>query len=116
MTCPGFVIEEEGPMERDSSKKAPRRRRKANVLPPIAETIVRLRMATGLTQAMLARDSGLSVPTISRLEKGDLRISAKNLERLLNFFGMTLAAVDVAAKSGSQALEQVGAEDVLAKW
>lgn len=103
-------------MDSASTKKAPRQRRKANGLPPIAATITHLRMATGLTQVMLARDTGLSVPTISRLEKGDLRISAKNLERLLNFFGMTLAAVDVHAKPESPALERAVADAVLAKW
>ncbi len=99
-------------MESNKKAAAPRRRRRAETLPPISETVLRLRLDTNHTQATLARQVGLSVTTIARVEKGDLRISARNLERLLNFFGMSLSAVNL----GPPSLSLGDADDRLAKW
>jgi transcriptional regulator with XRE-family HTH domain len=75
---------------------------------------MRLRLETGLTQQKLAEKAGLSVPTISRLEKGDLRISARNLELLLNFFGMTLASAALDGSDAGPAAREK--KDTYAKW
>jgi transcriptional regulator with XRE-family HTH domain len=74
-------------------RKKPRLRKKAADLPRVSKEILSIRIASGLTQEKAAEMLGISPITLSRLERGDLRISARGLEKILNFFDMTIAAV-----------------------
>ncbi len=83
-------------------RKKPRRRKKAGNLPRISEDISAMRMSLGLTQEYAAQKLGISAMTLSRLERGDLRISAKGLEKILNFFDATLGSVPLNASQAPQ--------------
>lgn len=73
-------------------RKKPRKRKSSEGAPAISKTIAGLRLETGLTQQKAASGIGISVVTLRRIESGDLRVSARNLEKILNFFDMTLTA------------------------
>ena len=73
----------------------PRRRRNAKPLPRLSQILVDLRLEGGLTQRKVAKAIGVSVITLSRLERGDMRITVRNLEKILNFFDMELSAIPI---------------------
>lgn len=96
----------------ESRISKPRRSKKANNdAPNISKAIRELRIEAGLTQAFLAKQTGLSLTTISRIEKGDMRISARKLIELLSFFDVELT---VTGEVGATNLADD--EDKYAKW
>ncbi len=50
-----------------------------------------LRKARGMTQSELARQIGIQQSDLSRMEKGEYRVSLDNLFRILAVFGMDIA-------------------------
>ena len=56
----------------------------------IAERVIRRREGAGLTQAMLARDTGLPPSTISRIESGEEPPSRRALMLISAVVGMTM--------------------------
>ena len=55
----------------------------------IAKNVVRLKNARGWTQGRLARESGLTPSTISRIVNGERNISSGSIKALANAFGVT---------------------------
>jgi transcriptional regulator with XRE-family HTH domain len=61
---------------------------------PVSLRLKELREARGLSQARLAKLSGVAQPTISRLEAGLLgTINLKNLEKLARALGVNAAVL-----------------------
>ena len=94
---------------------SPRRRRRDGEAPRISTIISDLRLDTGLTQKKAAEEIGISAVTLSRIEQGDLRISARNLERILNFFDLTLSVASIVPADKPRN-EVISTKDVFAKW
>ena len=55
----------------------------------IAKNVVRLKNARGWTQGKLARVSGLTPSTISRIVNGEMKVSSTSINALANAFGVT---------------------------
>jgi transcriptional regulator with XRE-family HTH domain len=66
------------------------RRSKAGVT-EIGTRLRRLRKKNHLTQSELARQIGIQQSDLSRMEKGEYRVSLDNLFRILSVFGMGVA-------------------------
>jgi transcriptional regulator with XRE-family HTH domain len=67
-------------------------RRARENLPAISQLLRKIRIAAQLTQADAASKIGVAMLTLSRIENGDMRITARNLEKILNFYDLTLSA------------------------
>jgi transcriptional regulator with XRE-family HTH domain len=61
-------------------------------LPEISRLLRQIRIDAQLTQADAASKIGIAMLTLSRVENGDMRITARNLEKILNFYDLTLSA------------------------
>lgn len=59
----------------------------------IAKNVVSLKNARGWTQERLARESGLTPSTISRIVNGGGSVSSASINALANAFGVTPAAL-----------------------
>ncbi len=68
----------------------------AEVLTHVSRNVRRLRLATGLSQAALADQSGVSRRTVIKLEAGEANISLTGLDRLAESLGVTF--VDLVAE------------------
>ncbi len=68
----------------------------ADVLTHVSRNVRRLRLATGLSQAALADQSGVSRRTVIKLEAGEANISLTGLDRLAESLGVTF--VDLVAE------------------
>lgn len=82
----------------ERSKRAPRKRPPAAVvrsLSDIGSSLAAWRKLRGVTQAQLAARTGLTRPTIIRLEKGEGGVSLENLLLVLRALGLG----DVLAKA-----------------
>lgn len=75
-----------------SPLKRPRQRSIREGAPHLSILLRRLRTEAQLTQADAADKIGVALATLSRTENGDLQISANKLEKILNFYDMTLSA------------------------
>lgn len=53
------------------------------VLEEVGKRVRALRLAQGLSQEILAREAGLSLPTIQRLERGQVKSQLESLVRVL---------------------------------
>jgi len=67
-----------------------------DVLAHVSRNVRRLRQATGLSQATLADQSGVSRRTVIKLEAGEANISLTGLDRLAESLGVTF--VDLVAE------------------
>jgi transcriptional regulator with XRE-family HTH domain len=74
---------------------------------PAASLLKRARQLAGLTQAELARRSGIAAPTISAYEAGRRDPTVTNLVRLLDAAGLDLALQQSEHAHRGRRLEQV---------
>lgn len=58
------------------------------ILNEIGERIVRLRLNRNMTQKALAKEAGISLPTLKRIESGGHSTNITNFIRLLRVFGL----------------------------
>ncbi len=65
-----------------------------------------LRKERGLTQAELARQIGIQQSDLSRMEKGEYRVSLDNLFRILGVFNLDLADFFGDKPSATESLQQ----------
>ena len=56
--------------------------------------IKEVRVESGLTQGALAKQAGISLPTLKRIEKGEISISLEKLLRIMEFLGLELTYKD----------------------
>ena len=61
----------------------------------------RLRKQHGLTQIELARQIGIQQSDLSRMEKGEYRVSLDNLFKILSVFGLSVATFFAAEETPS---------------
>jgi len=89
-------------------------RKVAQSSPQIASIGVRLRRLRkqrNMTQSDLARQIGIQQSDLSRIEKGEYRISLDNLFKLLSVFGVQLSEFFAGATAGQQA-QPLGQSDM----
>lgn len=73
----------------------------------LGQALAQARQQSGLTQGELAAVSGVSRPTISRLEQGTSSISSDRLWELAIAVGTTPAAIFEAAQSDERTMPAV---------
>jgi len=66
-------------------------RQKAPEIARIGERLRVFRKSRGMTQSELARQIGIQQSDLSRMEKGEYRVSLDSLFRILAVFGMSVA-------------------------
>ncbi len=72
----------------------------------IAKNLTRLRTGAGLSQAGLARLSGVSQQLISQIERGE-NLSTKHLPRLANALGVSVGEIDPSFRGPAPAIRMV---------
>jgi len=103
--------------EREELGTAGPRRRRADAAGPISRILIELRLSGKLTQRRAAEYMGISAVTLSRIEQGDLRVSAKNLERILNFYNLTISAAPrVESSAPADSTDHLVEEDGFSRW
>lgn len=79
----------------------------------IGQRLRRLRKREGLTQSDLARQIGIQQSDLSRMEKGEYRVSLDNLFRILAVFGLGIAEFFEDAQAAPQpAADPLSHEDM----
>ena len=78
----------------------------------IGSRLRRLRKERGLTQAELARQIGIQQSDLSRMEKGEYRVSLDNLFKILGVFDLDLADFFEEKKVGSDIGQPLSREDM----
>ena len=69
----------------------PKRGHQVPQIATVGERLRRMRKERKLTQSDLARQIGIQQSDLSRMEKGEYRVSLDNLFKLLSVFGMSIA-------------------------
>lgn len=76
----------------------------------LAERLIELRRAAGLSQVELARRAGISKAALSRLERGErLGMHQRTAQKLASALGVDLSALDVNGPSVAETRPVVGA-------
>lgn len=73
----------------------------------------RERVKAGLSQTELALRSGLGLKTIRKVEQGDESVQMKNVNKLLNFFGLELGPQKLVTSPNIKKKKELSQEDVL---
>ncbi|WP_157524867.1 XRE family transcriptional regulator [Microbacterium yannicii] len=81
--------------------------REATVLRHVGENLRRLRAEAGLSQAALAKDSGVSRRTIISLEAGEANISLSALDRLADALDTTFATLVAERGAPRTAIDEI---------
>ncbi len=95
MTCGRIVPTRSGGMVLHGRRKAKSVAQKVQIgtseVAAVGSRLRRLRKERGLTQAELARQIGIQQSDLSRMEKGEYRVSLDNLFKILGVFDLDLA-------------------------
>ncbi|MBC8132615.1 MAG: helix-turn-helix transcriptional regulator [Deltaproteobacteria bacterium] len=83
---------------------------------PFAETVLAWRLARGMTQADLARASGVARPNLSAIERGDREVTLKTLRALAAALNVRpgVLADGCAPNTGAPALTRASLERIAA--
>ena len=88
-------------------------RRKAPEVARIGERLRVYRKSRGMTQSELARQIGIQQSDLSRMEKGEYRVSLDSLFRILAVFGLSVAEFfDEQRPAAPSAVERLSSHDM----
>ena len=83
-------------------------------LSDVGSRLRRIRREARITQAELARQIGIQQSDLSRMEKGEYRVSLDNLFRILSVFGVKVSEFFDEAPAQTAAMRPLAQEDMQA--
>ncbi len=82
-------------------------------LPYLSSVVKKERLKLGLKQVEFAKNIGIGLKTLRKIEQGDLNISFQKLNYVLNFFGLELAPMEIVTKPIKKETKVLLKEDIV---